>query len=89
MSATNDGGPAFPSACDDGMTLRDYFAANEKLTEWDGPEAIMPTSMAELLTGSPKPDSVIELFKWEAEWRAALKYIRADAMIAAREKGSK
>jgi hypothetical protein len=27
MSTRNDGGPAFPGECDDGMTIRDFFAA--------------------------------------------------------------
>lgn len=25
--SVDDGGPAFPTVCDDGMALRDYFAA--------------------------------------------------------------
>lgn len=27
MNETQDGGPAFPTHCEEGMTLRDYFAA--------------------------------------------------------------
>lgn len=97
----NDGGPAFPFACQGpttapefyyGMTLRDYFAATETLTEWDNPEAQPIQAMCEALAGQPKPshgwacsspDQWLTMFRWEAKWRAALKYIRADAMIAA------
>lgn len=45
------------------MTLRDWFAGQESLVEWDTPDAVPA----------------------KAQWRAALKYIRADAMIVARE----
>lgn len=77
----------------EGMTLRDYFAANENIAEYDFPEAGIPMSVAESLAG-PIPDGAwvknpLETMKWEARWRAAIRYIRADAMIAAREGGSK
>ena len=98
MSATNDGGPAFPSntsssldAHQYGMMLRDYFAANETLLDWDQPDASMPIESAEQIAGRPRPSTgnYVDVLLWEAEWRAALKYIRADAMLASREKGSK
>ena len=101
MSAKNDGGPAFPtSGWQDGsktplgMSLRDWFAGNETLAEWDCPEASAPHKMCEALAGRPKPangwacnthDEYIDMLRWEADWRAALKYIRADAMLKARE----
>lgn len=100
MSETiNTGGPAFPRGqdpwgeCNNGMSLRDYFAAKETLAEWDHPEAVVSQSMGEALAGPrpqhgwscKDPEQWIAMLRWEAAWRSALKYIRADAMIAARE----
>lgn len=109
MSTEHDGGPAFPvpsvgtgdprdgmTRGSDGMTLRDYFAGQETLAEWDNPGADPSFSMCEALAGQPRPShgwvckSGVEwlaMFRWDAKWRAALKYIRADEMIAARQKG--
>jgi len=92
----DDGGPAFPQyrteypECEGGMTLRDWFAGQETLAEWDSPQAAPSRQMCELLAGSPMPEggwstNILESFKWEAKWRSALRYIRADAMIAARK----
>ena len=104
MSATNDGWPAFPSdglrytnggfrpgTDSNGMTLRDYFAAKETMPDWDQAIASMPIEFAEQLAGRPMPSTgnYVDVLKWEAELRSALKYIRADAMLAAREKGVK
>ena len=40
MSNTNTGGPAFPTPddADEGMTLRDYFAAKAMLIFFQGPD---------------------------------------------------
>lgn len=95
----NDGGPAFPGPSDykqdgspvwmgvTGMTLRDWFAGNEKIDEneeyaWELLEALV----------GPRPEgdrrtNPIEWFVWTNNWQAAVRYGRADAMIAAREKG--
>lgn len=102
MSAPNDGGPAFPSAPivgatdirneqRDGLSLRDYLAAAESVREWDNPDAAPSKNMCEALAGRPMPESgwggdVLAMLRFEAEWRAALKYLRADAMIAERAK---
>lgn len=105
----NDGGPAFPQQSyhrpngefewpQDGMSLRDYFASNEKLTEWDGTDSMLPTAATEALAGRPMPaggwgaktpEQWLEMHMWEADWRARLKYIRADAMLRARNGGQK
>ena len=97
-----DGGPAFPvqalaspgSEVAWGMSLRDWFAGQETLADFDSQEASLPKWVAEALAGRKpdlshvtKADNWIEHLKWEAEWRAALKYIRADAMLRARERG--
>lgn len=71
------------------MSLRDWFAGKETLMEWDNPDAVMSEKMAIALAG-PKPEggwsnNPIGMLQWEAKWRSALKYIRADAMLAARE----
>lgn len=92
-----DGGPAFPMSEGDwsGMSLRDWFAGRETLADFDAPEASVPKWAAEALAGRQRPeclhvtkaDNWIEIMKWEADWRAGLKYIRADAMLRARERG--
>ena len=94
----NDGGPAFPhkrqircngevidSEMEPGMTLRDYFAAAETLDDLE--HLLMAGAVA--LAG-PKPEgdwstNPIEWLKWEAKWRAEARFIRADAMLKARE----
>jgi hypothetical protein len=105
MSTQNDGGPAFPETrWDDktrqevqwcGMTLRDWFAGKENLSEWDDQESIPSKSMAEALAGYQQPthgwscstqSEWIAMLTWEAKWRSALKYIRADAMLKARNR---
>ncbi len=94
MSTPHDGGNAFPNSyeCEDGelithhgMTLRDYLAAHETLNDVD-----VTTEMAELLAGEPMPkrsDSLAWL-RWDAKWKAALRYIRADAMLEVRGAGA-
>ncbi len=92
----NNGGPAFPTPDtevlgDPGMSLRDWFATNETLSEWDMPDVVMSKQAGELLAGECMPEGgysvqPLEMLKWEAKWRAALKYIRADAMLAERFK---
>ena len=74
------------------MSLRDYFASKEQLHELDNGITFMSPKMGEALAGEKMPEAgwskdPIAMCKWEAKWRAALKYIRADAMLAAREKG--
>jgi len=86
----NDGGPAYPDLhpskdCryqDAGMTLRDFFAATENLSDLDGVVAVA--------IAGPKPDgnwitNPIEWLEWDARWRSAVRYMRADAMLKARE----
>lgn len=94
----NDGGPAFPSVGEGfgnpsysapGLSLRDYFAAHEQLRDWDNPDAHMSLTLAETLAGCPSPskpwgEDPIANFTFEAKWRAALRFIRADAMISIR-----
>jgi hypothetical protein len=77
-----------------GMSLRDHFASRETLSEWDNHDAVVANQMAEALAGYPRPShgwkcetasEWLAMVKWEADWRAALRYIRADAMIKARK----
>ncbi len=107
MSTPNDGGPVFPQSnattygeggnapVSGGIALKDWFAGQESLSEWDHPEAIPSQVMAEALAGYPRPkhgwsrstqSQWIAMITWEADWRSALKYIRADAMLKARSK---
>jgi hypothetical protein len=96
-----DGGPAFPRVpvvnpvdavvhCKghEGMTLRDWFAGQETLGDFDHPEEQMPVNGAIALAGpQPAADAGWEAhFVWNANWRAKLRYMRADAMITERGK---
>lgn len=98
----DNGGPAFPISAStgdprdgvylrEGMSIRDYFAAHETLADWDDSDAFMSKETGEILAG-PMPaggwsGNKIEMFQWEAKLSAALRYILADAMLTAREKG--
>lgn len=93
----DDGGPAFPcEALADyrdteatkfkGMSLRDWFAGQEKIDHaedfnWEVCEALAgPRPTGDWLTNP------LDWFRWEASWRAAMRYTRADAMLAARNR---
>lgn len=67
------------------MSLRDWFAGQEQLSDFDDSRVQLPQKTMETLAGYPMPSGVLEALKWEADWRAALRLIRADAMLAARE----
>ena len=78
-----------------GMSLRDWFAGHETLAEWDYPDSVVRAGMCDTLAGRPRPkngwnakskDEWLDMLKWDAAWRAALKYIRSDAMLAERAK---
>ncbi len=79
--------PAFPVTAGNqvyaiGMTLRDWFA-----TEMDGlsDEATQP--YAATFNTDPWPQGYLEQAKWWAKADATLRYIRADAMLAAHVEG--
>jgi len=93
MSDVNNGGPAFPREAyvnpngvtvrvgSDGMTLRDWFAGQPDIT---GNLMVMDKEACEVLCGPhPAPEDAIEVFKWQVKVLATLRYIAADAMIAA------
>jgi hypothetical protein len=98
----NDGGSALPTADAyhpsgqiaygrKGMSLRDWFAGQETLADLDHPEATISPELTNALAG-PRPDKTftedpIAWKVWESNWRAKLKYIRADAMLKARGGG--
>lgn len=106
MSAQpDDGGPAFPADYEaensrpgsraweqhPGMSLRDWFAGQETLSDYDHPDSWKHYGVIlEAVSGRP-PDAAAEplsYFKWECEARAKIRFMRADAMIAARKGGS-
>jgi hypothetical protein len=72
-----------------GMSMRDYLAAQETLSDLDDPKwtEACATNWDKLL-GRGSPRGTVEFLIWEAEGRAALKYLRADAMIAASQRTS-
>ena len=91
MSDINDGGPAFPTGyqhpCGNGMTLRDYFAANVDVH--DDIEWVATALMGEC---PPKWSSDFDVeqclvcAKWWAMCRAKYRLMEADAMLAERAK---
>lgn len=85
----NVGGSAFPCAetqysdSTPGMTLRDYFVAHVEV------ELDIPIKEAELIAGRPCPGwqaDYIGNIKFWAEVEAIVRGIKADAMIAERNK---
>ena len=63
--------------------LRDEFAKTEGL--WDLANCNYHQEVMEALAGYPEPADLVESVEWESAWRAKLRYIRADAMLRARE----
>lgn len=101
MNKTNDGGPAFPGLrrhvsdncfepiSEGGMTLRDWFAGQERIDN----EEDFGWPLLEALAG-PRPSGTsgsnpLEWFHWSNTWQAKVRWARADAMLAAREGGAK
>lgn len=93
MNKINDGGPAFPNVpegagsrwadWDMGMTLRDYFAAKADVD--DRLDCITNEEMASI--GLPDPGLGHDAKFWlqrHFKAKAILKYMEADAMLAAR-----
>ena len=86
MSEIDDGGAAFPR--DDfhhgipGMSLRDYAAIHDS-----GMNADAGTAYASAFNRDPHPRTgdTIGWAQWFAKADARLRYLRADAMIAARD----
>lgn len=80
-------GTRFPDV--GGLTLRDAAALAERLTDIDHPQASAPPiEVCEALAGMPRPSydhgTTLNHYRFEAAWRAGLRYLRADAMLAAR-----
>ena len=92
MSEINTGGPAFPlfdidigKVCE-GMTLRDYFASNlPDEPTGDDYHAIIKESLVGRRQPVANQDGWIAVIQFEADFRAAWRYMRADAMLKARE----
>lgn len=96
MSNKDDGGPAFPAMVEDenspdhictnyaGMTLRDYFAAHATIeTAEDAWGDCVKSAL--LKRPAPANGDWIERLQFEADFRAAWKFMRADAMLEARK----
>jgi len=93
----DDGGPAFAAGAanehngwtQEGMSLRDWFAGNEKVPEElsiDYAEALAGREHPHKKTslGMINPEATIETIMFWAEAQARYRYIMADALIAAR-----
>lgn len=94
MSEVNNGGAEFPTLgnvahnsdwpTEDGMSLRDYFAAQHRFDE-NG----ITTIQAEAVMAEKSPDwmteSHLDCLKWWIEAEARIRFLAADAMLKARE----
>lgn len=94
---SRNGGPAFPSSHTDanskeavwhpGMTVRDQFAMHEPVPTSEE----LTIELAEHLMGSKLPSRLwgkatpVQVAIWWAEADARYRYMRADAMLKARE----
>ena len=92
MSDHKDGGPAFPLAtnwpCDSmeqGMTLRDYFAAHAESFDSDDSPQWIASQLGWLAPESTDMGGRDGLL-WRCRADATYKYMQADAMIEAGEK---
>lgn len=96
-----DGGTAFPNEYSEaangdvivwaerGMSLRDYFAIHEPIPfNYEG-SGLSLNAMQKLLPENPMPSLAagitLEFIQWEAEAVARYRYMRADAMLKARQ----
>lgn len=99
MTTINDGGPAFPKTgrvssenrrVEDGqvgMTLRDYFAAHASITVDIEADGCINDRLAWNLMDRKAPSwdsDYLAAREYWAEAEARLRYMKADAMIAAR-----
>ena len=79
-------GPILTQTIKPGMSLRDWFAGNERIDSGE----TFSWELCEALAGKrPEKDRVIDPVGWEiwqATWQAKIKFIRADAMLAARKR---
>lgn len=95
MSARiEDGGPAYPipdlrECHHEGMSLRDWFAGQEIVTDVDAAYWELAEALAGPTPSGNSKDNPLEWLQWESKWRAAIKYARADAMLAARKETAK
>lgn len=77
--------PTQPGFVDQGMCLRDWFAGQEQLSDLDSADLDIGIEKAEALDGPHPGNEPLAQMQWEALWRAKLRYIRADAMMKARQ----
>lgn len=63
------------------LTIRDQVALRMQVTQ-DDENLSMATR--EALAGYPEPEAGIEYVKWDAAWKAALMFLRADAFLEKR-----
>lgn len=89
----DDGGPIHPGTEANGlnsgwsgMSLRDYFATHADIGSVDE----LSVSWGEAILGRACPLSADKLacYRWWADYRAAMRYMEADAMLAARKGGA-
>ncbi len=86
----NDGGPAFPSGLDyndtkpsGGMSLRDWFAGQYDVSEIKFPD--LQSAARFLGEEMPYESDFASMVAFSCRLKAKLKYMGADAMLAARK----
>jgi hypothetical protein len=84
-----DGGPAFPhhdsgdTGTRPGMTLRDYFAASADVS--DLMKGMTSNDADRIGIPMPSNSDTLAWAVWRAKVKSRLRFIEADAMLAARE----
>ena len=81
-------GETVPKTVTQGMTLRDYFAAKADLSKDIEKDGCIEQRLAQELMESPPPNWDNEYLKariWWLEAEMRLRYLKADAMLRARE----
>lgn len=98
ISPIDDGGPAYPHAPyaldgrhwsdgSQGMSLRDWLAGQEKVDTNEEFEWVLCEALAGPRPHGTYQSNPLEWFAWDNKWKAAVRYARADAMLAARKGG--
>lgn len=70
-----------------GITLLDWFAVQERLEDFNGPDVEIPYKVYETLGGSAGgwDEDPLGMAERDARTRARLRYMRAEAMLRARK----
>ena len=68
-----------------GLSIRDYFAASEKIRRGEHFELELCEALAGKRPEKDRKTDPIAWEMWQATWQAKIRFIRSDAMLAARK----